>query len=61
LEGKKGHKHVDNMHHHLPAEGNFCDEHGNTLKPATVQDYNRHMGYMDKTDCMINTLPAHGP
>jgi len=30
--------------HCPPAEGNFCDEHGNTLKPVTMQDYNKHMG-----------------
>jgi hypothetical protein len=29
--------------HHLPAEGNFCDENGNALKSAIVQDYNRHI------------------
>jgi hypothetical protein len=28
--------------HHPPAEGNFCDEHGNSLKPAIVQNYNTH-------------------
>jgi hypothetical protein len=28
----------------LPAEGNFCDEHGKSLKLAIVQDRNRHMG-----------------
>jgi hypothetical protein len=33
--------------HHPPAEGNFYDEHGNTLKSAIAQDYNRHMGYVD--------------
>jgi hypothetical protein len=26
--------------HVSPAEGNFCDENGNALKPATVEDYN---------------------
>jgi hypothetical protein len=26
------------------AGGNLCDEHGNTLKPATVQYYNAHVG-----------------
>jgi hypothetical protein len=41
--------------HHLPAEGNFCDEHGNALKPAIVQDYNKHTGHVDKSDCMMNT------
>jgi len=24
--------------HHPPAEGNFCDDHGNALKPAIIQD-----------------------
>jgi hypothetical protein len=26
--------------HVSPAEGNFCDESGNILKPTIVQDYN---------------------
>ena len=29
---------------HDPAEGNFCDESGNPLKSAIVEDCNRHMG-----------------
>jgi hypothetical protein len=45
---------LTDMHHH-PAEGNFCDEYGNALKPAIVQDYNRHMGYVDKSDRMTNS------
>jgi hypothetical protein len=32
-----------------PTDGNFCDEHGNTLKSAIIQD-DRHMGYMAKSD-----------
>jgi hypothetical protein len=40
---KKDIKILMNMYH-FPAEGNFCDEHGNALKPAILQDYNRHMG-----------------
>jgi len=41
---------------HSPAvEGNFCDEHGKAIKLATIQDYNRHMGYVDKSDLMVNT------
>jgi hypothetical protein len=35
-----------------PTEGNFCDEHGNALKPAIVQNCNRLMGYTDMSDCM---------
>jgi hypothetical protein len=36
--------------HCPPAEGSFCDEHGNAIKPAIVADYNMHMGYVDKAD-----------
>jgi hypothetical protein len=28
----------------IPAEGNFQEEHGKSLNPAMVWDYNRHMG-----------------
>jgi hypothetical protein len=38
-----------------PVQDNFYDEHGNTLKPAIIQDYNQHMEYVDKSDCMTNT------
>lgn len=41
--------------HSPPLEGNFCDEHGKAMKPAIIQDYNRHMGYVDKSDCMTNS------
>jgi hypothetical protein len=41
---------------HCPtAEGTFCDKYGNALKPSTVQDYNRHMGYVEKNECMANS------
>jgi hypothetical protein len=51
----KGHVNMLTNMHHPPAEGNFCDEHGNALKPAIIQDYNQHMEYVDKSDCMTNT------
>jgi hypothetical protein len=54
----KDKRHVNmliNMHH-PPAEGNFHDEHGNTSKSLIIQDYNQHMGYVDKSDCMTNIL-----
>jgi len=41
--------------HSPPLEGNFCDEHGKAMKPAIIQDYSRHMGYADKSDCMTNS------
>jgi hypothetical protein len=41
--------------HHPPANGNFCDEHGNAIKPEIIQDYNRHMGYVDLGDRMTNS------
>ena len=41
--------------HDPPAEGNFCDNNGNTIKPQIVADYNRHIGYVDKGDRMANT------
>jgi hypothetical protein len=44
--------------HNPPAEGNFCDESGNALKPAIVADYNRHMGYVDKGDRMANSYSS---
>ena len=40
--------------HDPPSEGNFRDEHGNAIKPATVADYNSHMGYVDKAGRMGN-------
>jgi len=41
--------------HSLSLEGNFYDEHGKAMKPAMIQNYNRHMRYVDKSDCVINT------
>ena len=39
----------------LPLEGNFYDEHGKAVKLAIIPDYNRHIGYVDKLDCMTNS------
>jgi hypothetical protein len=44
--------------HHPPVEGNFCDEHGNTLKPAVVQDC--YTLYVGKSNHMTNMLSADG-
>jgi hypothetical protein len=45
---------LTNMHPG-PADGNFCDEHGNTVKPKIAQDYSKHMAYVDKRDRMTNS------
>jgi hypothetical protein len=41
--------------HGAPVEGNFCNNNGKAIKPQTVADYNRHMGYVDKGDRMANS------
>jgi len=41
--------------HRPPAEGNFCEEHGKAQKPVIVEDYNWHMGYIDRGDRMANS------
>ena len=38
-----------------PLQGNFCDKHGKAVKPAIIQDYSRHMGYLGKSDQMLNS------
>ena len=41
--------------HSPQAEGNFCDESGHAVKPRVIEDYNTHMGYVDKSDRMVNS------
>ena len=38
-----------------PAEGNFCDDSNRHVKPHIVEQYNRHMGYVDNSDHMANS------
>jgi hypothetical protein len=42
---------LTNMHC-PPADNSICDWYENALKPVGVQDCNRHMGYIDKSDQM---------
>ena len=46
-------KEKTNMHN-PPAKGNFCDEHGNAIKPSNIQDNNRCICYVDKGARMAN-------
>jgi hypothetical protein len=41
--------------HPAPKEGNYCDEYGNATRPKIIEDYNQHMGYVDKSDRMANS------
>jgi len=44
------------MYMHSPSlEGNSCDGHGKAVKLVIIQDYSRHMGYVDKSDHMMNS------
>jgi len=42
------------MHQPLP-EGEWYEKYGDTVKPATVRDCNRHTRYADKDDHMSNS------
>jgi hypothetical protein len=33
----------------------FCDKQGNVIKPKIIQDYKKHMGYVDSVDRKINS------
>jgi hypothetical protein len=41
---------------HAPhVEGNFTQESGQAIKPRVVEDNNAYMGFMDKSDRMVNS------
>jgi hypothetical protein len=41
--------------HTPPLDGNFRDEAGHAVKPHVVEDYNAHMGFVDKSERMVNS------
>jgi hypothetical protein len=43
-----------NMHAPL-VEGIFTDGSGHAVKPCVIEDYNAHMGFMDKSDRMVDS------
>ena len=45
---------LTNMHS-PPVEGNFTDDSGHAIKPRVVEDYNAYMGFVDKSDRMVNS------
>ena len=38
-----------------PVKGNFIQESGQAIKPHVVEDYNAYMGFVDKSDRMVNS------
>ena len=44
---------LTNMHA-PPVEGNFTQESGQVIKPCIVEDYNAYMGFVGKSDRMVN-------
>jgi hypothetical protein len=47
--------HVLTNIHDPPEDGNFHDDSRKALKPDIAQDYNRHMGYINRSERMANT------
>jgi hypothetical protein len=45
---------LPNMHS-PPVDGNFRDESGHAVKPHVIEDYNAHMGFVDKSDRTVNS------
>jgi hypothetical protein len=45
---------LTNMHA-PPVECNFTHESGHAIKPRVVEDYNAYMGFVDKSDRMVNS------
>jgi hypothetical protein len=50
--------HILTNMHSPPLVGNFCDEHGKAMKLAVIQVHSRHMGYVDKSDCITNSYSS---
>jgi len=51
---------LTNMHA-PPVGGNFTDESGQAIKPRVIEDYSAYMGFVDKSDRMVNSYGiAHG-
>jgi len=49
-----GRVHSD-KHARSPVEGNFTQESGQAIKPRVVEDYNEYMGFVDKSNRMVNS------
>jgi hypothetical protein len=52
--------HILTNMHSPPVEGNFTQESGQSIKPHVVENYNAYMGFVDKSDRMVNSYGS-GP
>ena len=41
--------------HAPPVDGNFTPESGQAIRPCAVEDCNAYMGFVDKSDRMVNS------
>jgi transposase len=41
--------------HSPPVDGNFQDQSGHAVKHHVIEDYNAHMGFVDRSDRMLNS------
>jgi hypothetical protein len=46
--------------HPPPVDGNFQEESDHAFKPQVIEDYNAHMGFVDKSDRMVNSYGKPG-
>jgi hypothetical protein len=37
------------------SDSDYCDKHGNAIRPKIIEDYNQHMGYVDKSERRANS------
>jgi hypothetical protein len=52
--------HILTNMHAPPVEGNFTQESGQAIEPRVVEDYNAYMGFVDKSDRMVNSYGTAG-
>jgi hypothetical protein len=47
----------EEIHRKLPQDSgsDYCDKHGNAIRPKIIEDCNQHMGYVDKSERMANS------
>jgi hypothetical protein len=57
-KGKQDIHMLMNMHN-PPDKSNFCNNNGKSIKPAKIEGYHKHVGYVDKFDRIANSNPSN--